>query len=52
MIQVKPTQEQTQTYTLEQVLAKGEGVVFKGAPNIGAHTGPVTSPELGSALNQ
>jgi hypothetical protein len=52
MIRVEVTQEQTTTYSPEQVLAKGEGTVFKGAPNLGANTGPVTSPELGSALNQ
>jgi len=44
-------QEQTEKFSVEQVIAKGEGTVFKGAPNDGFYGGPYHSPESPEALN-
>jgi len=43
--------EQTEKYTPEQIIAKGEGTVFRGAPNDGVIAGPHDSPQLKEALN-
>ena len=45
-------QDQTQVKSLEQVLADGEGVVFRGAPNNGVIAGPEHSPQLPAATKQ
>jgi len=45
-------EEQAEKFTVEQVIAKGEGTVFKGAPNDGVCGGAEHSPELPQALNQ
>jgi hypothetical protein len=43
--------EQTDTKSVEQILAMGEGSVFKGAPNVDVPAGPEYSPQLKAALN-
>ena len=45
-------QDQTQVKSLDQVLADGEGVVFKGTPNTGVIAGPEYSPQLPTATKQ
>lgn len=52
MVKTTESNEQTETYTAEQIIQKGEGSVFKGAPNVDVPAGPVHSPELKEALNQ
>ena len=45
-------QEQTEKFSVEQVIAKGEGTVFRGAPNDDFSGGKTISPEFKKALNQ
>jgi len=47
---VKPGTSQVKT--VEEILSAGEGVVFRGAPDLGAIAGPAHSPQLPAALEQ
>jgi hypothetical protein len=48
---LNPKWTQTETFSTDSIMAKGEGTVFKGAPDVGVIAGPEYSPQLPGTLS-